>query len=156
MEQLSAELADTRESLREAQVAAAAAQSSYDAKVASSAQADTQLLALSAAQAKKVSYIEELDERLAVEQATREEQARLLAQLQQSLSERTAKEATSVQRAAEAEAHRGLERVERPAFVVLGAAAGDNGHARLCRARVSEPLERRGIHTAALSARDYA
>ena len=57
------------------------------------------LLALTAAQAKKVSYIEELDERLAVEQATREEQARLLAQLQQSLSERTAKEAASAARA---------------------------------------------------------
>lgn len=62
---------------------------------------------------RQVSYIEELDERLAVEQATREEQARLLAQLQQSLSDRTAKEAASAQRAAEAE--KALETLKREA-----------------------------------------
>ena len=50
-----------------------------------------------------MSYIEELDERLAVEQATREEQAKLLATLQQTVTARTAKEAASTARAAEAE-----------------------------------------------------
>ena len=103
IEELNVELADARESLREAKEDATAARRELAEKVAASATYDTQLLALSAAQAKKVSYIEELDERLAVEQATREEQARLIAQLQKSVTERTTKEAASATRAAEAE-----------------------------------------------------
>ena len=103
IEEINVELADTRESLREANAAAAAAQKQFEDKCAASATYDTQLLALNAAQAKKVSYIEELDERLAVEQATREEQARLLTELQSSITQRTSKEAASATRAAEAE-----------------------------------------------------
>ena len=64
---------------------------------------DTQLQALAAAQAKSTSYIEELDERLALEQATREDQARLISQLQATLTARTAKESDSASRATEAE-----------------------------------------------------
>ena len=74
-----------------------------DAHVASRSDVDTQVGALLAAQQKNVNYIEELDERLAIEQATREEQGRLITQLQASLTERTTREAASAQRAAEAE-----------------------------------------------------
>ena len=52
----------------------------------------------SAAQAKAVEYIEELDERLAVEQAVIEEQKALIGHLQESLTEKTSKEASSATR----------------------------------------------------------
>jgi len=103
IEEINVELADTRQGLREAEAAAANARQQLAEKVAAAATYDIQLLALSDAQAKKVSYIEELDERLAVEQATREEQARLIAQLQATLSERTSREASSATRATESE-----------------------------------------------------
>ena len=103
IEELSAELADTQANLREAQEHFASSQRALHEKMAASATYDTQLLALHAAQAKKVSYIEELDERLAVEQATREEQAKLLATLQQTVTERTSKESSSAAKAAVSE-----------------------------------------------------
>ena len=103
IEEINVEMADARQSLKEAEHAAALAKHQLAEKIASSATVDTQLLALTAAQAKNVSYIEELDERLAEEQATREEQARLISQLQSSLTERTSKESGSALRAMEAE-----------------------------------------------------
>ena len=54
-------------------------------------------------QLKSVRYIEKLDDQLATEQFTREEQTALISSLQASLSERTAKEASASSRAAEAE-----------------------------------------------------
>ena len=60
-------MADARQSLKEAEHEAALAKHQLAEKIASSATVDTQLLALTAAQAKNVSYIEELDERLAEE-----------------------------------------------------------------------------------------
>ena len=103
IEEINVEMADARQSLKEAEHAAALAKHQLAEKMASSSTVDTQLLALTAAQAKNVSYIEELDERLAEEQATREEQARLISQLQSSLTERTSKESGSALRAMEAE-----------------------------------------------------
>ena len=98
LEDLNMELADARDSLRESQQQAQEYAARLERQGEAEVEARVQLSALSAAQAKAVEYIEELDERLAVEQAVIEEQKALIGHLQESLTEKTSKEASSATR----------------------------------------------------------
>jgi chromosome segregation ATPase len=100
LEELNEELADARESLRESQQTAREYAARLEKQAEAEASAKMQLGALGAAQSKSVEYIEELDERLALEQAAREEQQTLITQLQEALTARTAKESNGAARLA--------------------------------------------------------
>jgi len=104
LEELNADLADAREALREAQEAGEEATALADSHSEELGRMQVHLSALQDSQHKSVTYIENLDDQLAAEQAAREEQAELIRALQTTLSDRTSKEASSSSRAAEAEA----------------------------------------------------
>jgi len=103
LETLNAEIAETRQELSESKQAVAALTERVHFKEGEIARLKIELQALSESRSEHVNSILSLDETLAMEQETRMEQERVLGELQAALSERTAKEATTANRATEIE-----------------------------------------------------
>jgi len=103
LETLNAEIAETRQELTEAKQAVAEMAERLAGRDSELGALRVDMQALSESRSEHVNSILTLDESLALEQQTRMEQERVVAELQQSLTARTAKEAATDKRASEAE-----------------------------------------------------